>query len=176
MIDCHSDRYLRSIPNLPGVAGVLVSNEKNLVFTSNRGENTVSIFPQDDENGLEKVTVGGLPNGLAFDATRNRLLLANVAGPESSELVTVSLVDVGRKSMIADVRVPGRTRWTVFDPSADRFYVNIAKLSQITILDGDEPNRIAASYEIPAVGPHGLDIDPRGSGSSALATKEGSTQ
>ena len=44
VIDCVHDRYLHSIPNLTGVAGALVSDERNLVFTSNRGENTVGIF------------------------------------------------------------------------------------------------------------------------------------
>src|SRR5207253_8745602 len=33
VIDCHQDKYLRSIPNLMGVAGVLVSNERDIVFT-----------------------------------------------------------------------------------------------------------------------------------------------
>ena len=38
VIDCVHDRYLRSIPNLTGVAGALVSDEEHLVFTSNRGK------------------------------------------------------------------------------------------------------------------------------------------
>ena len=44
VIDCVHDRYLRSIPNLTGVAGALVSDEQDLVFTSNRGENTRSEY------------------------------------------------------------------------------------------------------------------------------------
>ena len=47
VIDCATDRYLHSIPNLIGVAGALVSDERHLVFTSNRGENTVGIFAPD---------------------------------------------------------------------------------------------------------------------------------
>src|SRR6185295_5284137 len=55
VMDCVTDRYLHSIPNLKGVAGALVSDECNLVFTSNRGENTVGIFAPEDEAGLVKV-------------------------------------------------------------------------------------------------------------------------
>jgi len=162
VIDCGIDRYSRSIPNLPGVAGVLVSNEKDLVFTSNRGETTVGIFHQKEEKRLERVAVGGLPNGLAFDPSQNQLLVANVARPEALEPVTISMVDVARKKMIADVRVPGRTRWTVFDPEMDRFYVNIAKPSQVLVVNSDDPKRISAKYDIPATGPHGLDLDSDG--------------
>lgn len=35
-IDCVRDSYMHSIPNLTGVAGALVCEEQNLVFTSNR--------------------------------------------------------------------------------------------------------------------------------------------
>src|SRR5881628_1203284 len=38
VIDCATNTYLRSIPRLTGVAGVLVSEADDLVFTSNRGE------------------------------------------------------------------------------------------------------------------------------------------
>ena len=81
VIDCATDRYLHSIQNLAGVAGVLVSDARGRVFTSNRGENTVGIFSPDDEAGLTKVPVGMRPNGLAYDATRNLLLAANVGDP-----------------------------------------------------------------------------------------------
>jgi hypothetical protein len=67
VIDCVEDRFLHSIENLTGVAGALVSDEQNLVFTSNRGENTVGIFAPDNEADLAKIGVGIRPNGLAYD-------------------------------------------------------------------------------------------------------------
>lgn len=38
------EKHLFSIPNLAGVAGALVSDEAQLIFSSNRAENTVGIF------------------------------------------------------------------------------------------------------------------------------------
>jgi hypothetical protein len=43
-IDCARERYRHSIANLAGMAGVLVSHEELVVFTSNRGEETVAMF------------------------------------------------------------------------------------------------------------------------------------
>ena len=40
VIDGAAGRFLESIAGLPAVAGALVSNEHDLVFTSNRGEDT----------------------------------------------------------------------------------------------------------------------------------------
>ena len=162
VIDCYQDKYLRSIPNLAGVAGVLVSNEKDVVFTSNRGENTVGVFNYGKDRGLQKIKVGGRPNGLAFDPSRNSLLAANVPKPNSQDAITVSIVDIAQRIMRADVTAPGRTRWTVFDPDTERFYVNIADPSQIAILDAKDPDGIAGSIHIPAAGPHGLDLDRHG--------------
>jgi DNA-binding beta-propeller fold protein YncE len=160
VIDCVYDRYLHSIGNLTGVAGALVSDEQNLVFTSNRGENTVGIFAPDNEAGLAKVGVGIRPNGLAYDSSRDLLLAANVGNPDVPDSFTLSLVNARDKRMRGSVRVPGRTRWTVFDAQGEVFYVNIAAPAQIVVLASREPDRIARTIAIPAPGPHGLDFDP----------------
>ncbi len=159
VIDCAADRYLHSIPNLIGVAGVLVSDERNLIFTSNRGENTVSIFTPDDEAGAVKVNVGVRPNGLAFDPQRGHLLAAHVGEQGKPNSFTVSIVDVARREMIASVPVPGRTRWTIFDAVTDSFYINIADPAQIVIVDAKQPTQVARTLTIPVSGPHGLDLD-----------------
>src|SRR5512137_128375 len=106
VIDCATDRYLHSIPNLAGVAGALVSDERDLVFTSNRGENTIGIFAPDAEAKLVKVPVGVKPNGLSFDPQRGLLLAANVGDPAQADSFTVSIVDVVQPAMIASIPVP----------------------------------------------------------------------
>jgi DNA-binding beta-propeller fold protein YncE len=159
VIDGNSNRYLRSIPSLAGVAGALVSDEHDLIFTSNRGENTVGIFSPGQESSLVKVPVGMRPNGLAYDPGRSRLLAANVGDPAVPHPFTVSIVDVQKRALIADVAVPGRTRWTVYDQQTDAFYVNIAEPPKIAVIDAGDPTQLARTFDIPAAGPHGLDLD-----------------
>ncbi len=159
VIDCERDRYLHSIAGLTGVAGALVSDARQLVFTSNRGEHTVGIFAPDAEEALVKVPVGIGPNGLAYDPGRNLLLAANVGDPQQPGSHTVSLVDVDKRALVASVAVPGRTRWTVFDPHQEVFFVNIADPPQIVVIEARYPTQIARVYEVPAAGPHGLDLD-----------------
>ncbi len=159
VIDCAADQYSHSIPNLTGVAGALVSAQRDLVFTSNRGENTVSILLAGRETETARVAVGVRPNGLSFDAVRGRLLAANVGDPAVAGSFTLSVVDVVSKAMIASIPVPGRTRWTVFDMQADAFYVNIADPPQIVVVAGGAPDRVARTIDVPAAGPHGLDLD-----------------
>jgi DNA-binding beta-propeller fold protein YncE len=157
VIDCASDEFLFSIPDLTGVAGALVSEE--LVFTSNRGEDRIGIFKVDDEQNITKVKVGIRPNGLSFDPKRGLLLAATVGNPDIPGSFTVSIVDVAKKTMIASIPVPGRTRWTIFDSASGNFYLNIADPAQIIVVNAANPTRLARSMDIPAKGPHGLDLN-----------------
>jgi DNA-binding beta-propeller fold protein YncE len=160
VIDTRTGRFLRSVGGVKGVAGALVDEALDLVFTSNRGEDTVGIFAPEAERDLRKVSVGIRPNGLALDPGRQILLSANVGGPSKPESHTVTLVDVREHATIASIPVPGRTRWTVFDPTRKVFFVNIADPAQIVVIDPQRPQGVAASIAVPDRGPHGLDIDP----------------
>lgn len=159
VIDCATNTYLGSIPHLVGVAGALVSEDHDLVFTSNRGENTVGIFPPDQEEAMVKVNVGLRPNGLAYDPGRRLLVAANVGDPARPGSFSVSVVDTSARAMIADVLVSGRTRWVVFDGEMSWFSVNIADPPQIAIIEAANPGIVARTFAVPAAGPHGLDLD-----------------
>ena len=99
------------------------------------------------------MAVGVRPNGLAYDVHRGILLAANVGDAAIPGSFTVSVVDVGRKTRIADVAVAGRTRWAVFAADLDCFYVNIADPPEIGVIEGCDPSRLARTFAVPAVGP-----------------------
>jgi DNA-binding beta-propeller fold protein YncE len=159
VLDPASARHLYSVAGLKAVAGALVSDESQLVFTSNRGENTIGVFAPGPDPAVTKIAVGMRPNGLAYDAGRRLVLAANVGDPAVPRSYTLSLVDLDARAMRASIEVPGRTRWTVFDPDAAVFYVNIMQPSQIVVVDARAPDRIARVIPVPADGAHGLDFD-----------------
>ena len=159
VLDVAGDGYIESIGGLTGVAGALVSEERNLVFTSNRGENTVSMFAPGAERDACKIPVGVKPNGLAFDAGRGTLIAANVGDASISNSTSVSVVDIARGERIAEIAVPGRTRWTIYDAKQETFFVNIAAPALIIAIDARDPSKISRQFEIPAEGPHGLELD-----------------
>lgn len=153
VIDIEADRYLYPIEGLTGVAGALVNEHHSLVFSSNRGEDTVGFWPA-GKSVVRKAPVCTRPNGLAFDEARGTLLAAGVGEPYS--LTILNIKDMDHR---AEVGVPGRTRWTVYDLKSDRFYVNVGDPALILVLKGSKPAEIERSLSVPAKGPHGLDID-----------------
>jgi DNA-binding beta-propeller fold protein YncE len=159
VIDTARDRYVESISGFTAVAGVLVSETRGLVFTSNRGEDTVSVFAPGIERQAFKIAVGVKPNGLAFDSTRGIVIAANVGDPSILNSHSVSVVDLARRERIAEVNVPGRTRWAIYDESREVFFINIASPARIIAIDARNPTRVSREYDVPAAGPHGLDLD-----------------
>ena len=100
VIDCAENCFIESVPGLPAVAGALVSDARGLVFTSNRGENTVSVFTPGKEQDSIKIPVGVKPNGLAFDPGRGTLIAANVGDPAIAGSCTVSVVVLSEGSAL----------------------------------------------------------------------------
>ncbi len=152
-------QYLFSIPGLPGVAGALVSDEGGLILSSNRAANTIGVFAPGPDPSVRIIDVGRGPNGLAYDPGRQIVLAANVGDPAVPGSHTLSMIDLAQGAKRTEIAVGGRTRWTVFDPEPELFYVNIAQPAEIVVVDPRQPDRIARSFSVPHAGPHGLDLD-----------------
>ncbi len=157
VIDCRKRAFLRSIDDLPGVAGVLVDQEHDLLFTSDRGCARVSVFRCSDETLLGRIQVGPHPNGLAYDRVRRRLFSFNLGEP-LGEGCTASIVDVQALTVAAEVTLPGRPRWAAYDPASDLVYANIRDPAVILRID-PEALAIVGSMDVPVSGPHGLWVD-----------------
>src|SRR5206468_9074442 len=119
VLDCNARSYLRALPaELPGVAGVLVDEEHELLFSSDRGAARVSVFRCSDEQLLGQVAVGPHPNGLAYDLKRRRLYSFNLGEP-LGENCTASVVELDPMGVIAGLPLPGRPRWARYDRERD---------------------------------------------------------
>ncbi len=155
VIDCGTRTYLRALPDLPGVAGVLVNSAHDLLFSADRACARVSIYRCSDEALLVRVPVGPHPNGLAYDPGRRRLFVLNLGDPPG-EGCTASVVSID-DLRVDTVPLPGRPRWAVYDPASDRVYVNVRAPAQIVVLGPTRP-WLAAAFPVPAAGPHGLAL------------------
>jgi DNA-binding beta-propeller fold protein YncE len=157
VIDCVRRLHVGSLSDLPGVAGVLVDEEHDLLFTSDREAARVSVFRCSEEQLLDRVEVGAHPNGLAYDRSRRRLYTFCLGEPPG-ENCTVAVVDIETASVTKQLPLLGRPRWALYDEQRDRIYANIRNPAQIVILD-PESCAIAAAFDVPTDGPHGLWLD-----------------
>jgi DNA-binding beta-propeller fold protein YncE len=154
VVDCETRTFLRSLPDLPGVAGVLVDDKHDLLLTSDRAAARVSVFRCSDEQLLGQIAVGPHPNGLAYDRRRRRLYAFSLGEP-LGENCTASVVDLGSMRVLAELPLPGRPRWALCDEERDRVYANIREPAQLTVIDAERPN-VERAFPVPSEGPHGL--------------------
>jgi DNA-binding beta-propeller fold protein YncE len=156
VIDCLTNSYLKSLRDVPGVAGVLIDSEQDFIFSSDRGCARVSIYRCSNETLLGRVIVGDRPNGLAYDPVRRRLFVFNIGNPPGANC-TVSVIAVDELRVIATVPLPGRPRWAVYDAVTEHVYANVQKPAQIVVLSAKDL-KIARAFNVPTAGPHGLAI------------------
>jgi DNA-binding beta-propeller fold protein YncE len=157
VLDCERRAFLRSLPDQLGVAGVLVDEEDDLLFTSDRDAARVSVFRCSDERLLGRVEVGPHPNGLAYDRRRRRLYAFNLGDP-LGEGCTASIIDLASMRVRAELPLPGRPRWAVYDDERDRVYANIREPAEIAVIDV-EAMAVERAFPVPSAGPHGLWLD-----------------
>ena len=86
IIDCLTNSHLGFLPDVPGVAGILIDSEQDFLFSSDRGCARVSIYRCSDETLLGRVAVGDRPNGLAYDPVAASSVRVQYRRPAGREL------------------------------------------------------------------------------------------
>ena len=157
VLDCATRSHLRALPDLPGVAGVLVDERHDLLFSSDRGAARVSVFRSSDESLLGQIDVGPHPNGLAYDRSRRRLYSFNLGEP-LGENCSASIVDLDSMSVVDELPLPGRPRWAAYDEEREVVYAAVREPAQIVVINCDQP-AIERAIHVPSEGPHGLWLD-----------------
>jgi len=164
VFDCRSGAYIGAITDLPGVAGVLIDSEQDLLFTSDRTAGRVSLLRCSDQTLIDRVPVGPRPNALAYDRRFRRLFSFNLGDPAGTNC-TVSVISVEERRVTTTIVLPGRPRWALCDDATRSVYVNIAEPATIGVIEADVL-MISGTIPIPAAGPHGLAIVPEERGAS----------
>ena len=132
---------------------VAVTRDGRLAFSSNMGSATVSILtPQEDDSHPRLLKVGERPEGSAFDAEEQRLLVCN---RESAE---ISVINVARQTVIGRIATPAGAVRIVRRGDAS-FAVACYHDQSVIVVDADCHS---VTKRIPLAGkPVSIGIDPR---------------
>ena len=142
------------VDGCPEGSGLICAATPHVVFVASRGAGRVLFVDPDRLEILREVAVGPRPNGLAWDGSRGRPLVADVDPADQA----ARLIDASLGAVVGRTPLPGRPRWCVFDEQQDRFLVNIRDPATVIGLGGSS-GEIVGSWPISSRGPHGLDLD-----------------
>lgn len=157
VIDSDRLEAMTAIDGCPEGSGLISAGSERRIFAASRGNGSVVHIDPDSLAVVGETHVGPKPNGLAWDSSRGRLLVADVdAADQSARILRPSDPSTMRRA-----ELPGRPRWCVFDEATDRFLVNIREPASVVCLDAAS-GEIVDSWPVSSAGPHGLDIDRDG--------------
>ncbi len=128
VIDCAAGARVRALPGHPGVAGVLIDEDSELLFTSDRAAARVSVYRCPDEQFLARVRTGPHPNGLAFDPSRRQLFTFNLGQPPGhlhiaiGEPGVICVVDTDRLRLLETVPTEPGAHTLGIDPDRHAVY------------------------------------------------------
>ena len=151
VVDGVALKRIVTIPGCPEASGVLCAQDEGLVFAAARGAGKVLVVDSSSDRTIGEVKAGFRPNGLAWDATRKRLLVADVEDNKAR------LVDPRSGKGLGELALRGRPRWSLYERSMDSFLVNIKEPSGIVVIRSD--SFVEQKFlPVSAQGPHGLEI------------------
>lgn len=128
VIDTNKNAVVGDIPGTPGVHGVALAPKLNRGYTSNGGENSVTIFDLKTLKEITRVAVGKNPDAILYDPATNRVFTFNGASND------VTALDAASGKVLKTMDVGGKPEFCVTDEKGI-IYCNVEDKSEIVSID-----------------------------------------
>src|SRR3979409_2184527 len=126
VIDTNTDKLIGTIPGTNGVHGVAIADDLGRGYTSDGGDNDVSVFDLKTLKVLSKVKTGQNPDAIIYEPVSKRVFTFN---GKSSDLTAI---DAKTGDVIAaSVPVGGKPEFAQIDGKG-HIYANIEEQNEIT--------------------------------------------
>jgi YVTN family beta-propeller protein len=155
VLDTATDKLAGTIPDTKGVHGVAIANDLGKGFTSDGGDNDVTVFDLKTLKVLSKVKTGQNPDAIIYEPVSHRVFTFNGRSNDSTA------IDAKTGNVItASIPVGGKPEFAQVDGKG-HIYVNIEDKNEIVEVDAKNA-LVAKRYSIaPCDSPSGLAIDPK---------------
>src|SRR5262249_1397803 len=129
VIDTATDKLLGTIPDTKGVHGVAIANDLGRGFTSDGGDNDVSVFDLKTLKVLSKVKTGQNPDAIIYEPVSKRVFTFNGRSSDSTA------IDAKSGSVVtASIPVGGKPEFAQVDGKG-HIFVNIEDKNEIVQID-----------------------------------------
>jgi DNA-binding beta-propeller fold protein YncE len=156
VIDTATDQLVGTIPDTKGVHGIAVAADLGRGFTSDGGDNDVTVFELKTLKVLSKVKTGQNPDAIIYEPVSHRVFTFNGRSSDSTA-IDAKTGDV----ITASIPVGGKPEFAQIDGKG-HIYANIEDKNEIIEIDAKNA-LVAKRYSIaPCDSPSGLAIDPKG--------------
>ena len=153
VIDVQARRYIGSINGLPGVKGVALSSDPNVVFTSNGGDGSVSVVDVRATAVLSTIKLGRSTDAIAYDPLHGLVVVSLDGG-------SLGIIDEKTRQPTGKVSLPGRPELMAVDVQRGIVFVAINDKDEVALVDPAARAIVSYYKSCDIKAPTGVAIDP----------------
>jgi DNA-binding beta-propeller fold protein YncE len=155
VVDGPTGKVLGDIPNTPGVHGVGIAPKAGHGFTTNGGDQTVTMFDLKTLSVVKQIKVGPGLDGIMYDAADDKIILTNHSRP----IGTLTALDPASGEIVATVELEDNSPEGAAADGKGRIFVNNEGKNTIQVIDVKTWKATASWPLAPCEGPTGIAYD-----------------
>jgi len=154
VIDLTTEKIVGRVADTPRIHGIAIAPDLGRGFTSNGGENKVSMFDLKSLSTASKIDTGGAnPDAITYDQATKEVWAFNHTGMSAAE------IDAAAGTLLATIPLSGTAETGQVDAAAGRVYVNIEDKDAVDVID-IKARKVVATWPVaPASTPTGMALD-----------------
>ncbi len=131
VVDADEGKVVGEIAGTTGVHGVALVPQSNHGYSSNGGDNSVTVFDLKTLKEIAKIKVGARPDAILYDPASGRVFTFNAGSKDATA------IDVKSQKVAGAVKLEGKPEAGVADEKG-MVYVNIEDKNQVVAFDSRE--------------------------------------
>jgi len=154
VVEGATGKVLGDIADTPGVHGAGIATKAGHGFTTNGGDQTVTLFDLKTLGVIKKITVGPGLDGVMFDEPDNKIILTNHSNPG-----TLTALDPATGDIVATVELEDNAPEGAAADGKGHIFVNNERKNTMQVIDVKTWKATASWPLAPCEGPTGIAYD-----------------
>jgi len=155
VVEGQTGKVVGDIPDTPGVHGAGIATRAGHGFTTNGGDQTVTMFDLKTLAVIKKIMVGPGLDGIMYDDADNRIILTNHSRP----IGTLTALDPVTGEILATVDLEDTSPEGAAADGKGHIYVNNERTNTMQVIDVKTWKATASWPLAPCEGPTGIAYD-----------------
>ena len=157
VVEGATGKVLGDIPNTPGVHGAGIATKAGHGFTTNGGDQTVTMFDLKTLDVVKQIKVGPGLDGIMYDEPDDKIILTNHSRP----IGTLTAIDPKTGDIVATVELEDTAPEGAAADGKGHIFVNNESKNTIQVIDVKTWKATASWPLAPCEGPTGIAYDKK---------------
>jgi YVTN family beta-propeller protein len=154
IVDTRTGRVIKTIPDTPGVEGVMPAPDLGKLYASDWFENKIAVIDLRTLRIIKKIPTAAKPDGIAYAAPFHKIYVSDERGRVEA------VIDARRDVEIKRIPFKSETGMPQYDPVARKIYVNLEDTNRFAVID-PATDTVVGEYPVGrCMGNHGMALDP----------------